>query len=515
MHGPLLVLTASLQVRMANKAFYETFQLTPEKTEGSFLYDLGDSAWDIPSLREHLREVFPKNSNFKDFELKHTFPGVGERELIINAYRLAKGKNPKETLILLAFDDITRRFNAEASLVKVQEQLKLSLIGDAIGAWWWIISTNEMKWSRENELLHGVKEGTFKGQNSDWEKLIHPDDVSPVKESIRKSIDENLPLEVEYRVRMPNNSIHWILLRGQIYYDEHQQPERIVGVSMDNTERKLRSERLETQVDLRTAELLTVNKELMNLNQQLEQFVFVSSHDLQEPLRKIQTFSSLLSSPSPHSEAYIKKYSDRINVSAARMSNLLKDLLSFTILIQKDKIEKVKVDLHDTVESVIKNFEITIQSKNAVINLSRLPVIPGDPVQIQQLFHNLIGNALKFSNRDPVISITSKDTTWKDFSLYPDLKKDTVYTSVSINDNGVGFDQQYVSKMFTLFQRLNDKKNVEGTGIGLAICKKIVENHDGFIYAAGEIDIGATFTLFLPAGTEPALSKRKSNRDDD
>jgi two-component system CheB/CheR fusion protein len=500
MHGPLLVLTSTLQVRMANKAFYETFQLTSEKTEGSFIYDLGDGAWDIPALREHLREVFPKNSNFKDFELKHSFPGVGERDLIVNAYRLVKGVSSKETLILLAFNDITRRFKAEASVLKMQEQLKLSLIGDAIGAWWWIFSTNEVKWSRENELLNGVTEGTFGGTYTDWENLIYSDDIEGVKNAVKKSIAEKIPLETEYRIQWPDNTFHWILSRGHIYYDEQGQPERMVGVSMDNTERKLRSERLESQVDLRTAELMTANKELMNLNQQLEQFVFVSSHDLQEPLRKIQTFSSLLSNPSPHSHTYIKKYSDRIHASASRMSHLLKDLLSFTILIRRDKIEKVKVNLNDVVENIIKDSDDIIRSTNAVINFSTLPVVSGDPHQLNQLFHNLIGNAMKFSDKAPLISITSRNSTWKDFSLYHELKKDTVYISVSVNDNGIGFDQVFAEKIFLLFQRLSDKKDVEGTGIGLSICKKIVENHDGFIYASGEKGVGATFTVFLPMG---------------
>jgi signal transduction histidine kinase len=382
----------------------------------------------------------------------------------------------------------------------MQEQLKLSLIGDAIGAWWWIFSTNEVKWSRENELLNGVKEGTFRGHYSDWENLIYHDDIGGVKKAVKKSIDERTALETEYRIRWPDNTLHWILSRGHVYYDEQGQPERMVGVSMDSTERKLRSERLESQVDLRTAELMTANKELTNLNQQLEQFVFISSHDLQEPLRKIQTFSSLLSNRSPHSDTYIKKYSDRINASASRMSHLLKDLLSFTILIRRDKIEKVKVNLNDIMENIIEDFDVVIRSTNATVNFSALPVVSGDPVQLNQLFHNLIGNALKFSDKPPVISITSRNSTWKDFSLYHELKKDTVYISVSINDNGIGFDQKFAEKIFTLFQRLSDKKDVEGTGIGLSICKKIVENHDGFIYASGEKDVGATFTVFLPMG---------------
>ena len=167
MHGPLLVLSSNLQVRKANKAFYRTFQLLPEKCEGNFLYDLGDGAWDIPALREHLKDIRSGSPTFKSFELKYSFPGLGERDLVINVFRLLKGNNASEALILLAFDDFTRRFNAETSLLKMQEQLKLSLIGDSIGTWWWNLQTDEMKWSKENEHLYGLKEGSFGGYLKD------------------------------------------------------------------------------------------------------------------------------------------------------------------------------------------------------------------------------------------------------------------------------------------------------------------------------------------------------------
>lgn len=500
-HSPLLVLMSDLRVKMANKAFYENFNLTPETTEGNFIFTLGDNAWDIPVLREHLKEIFPKNSNFKDFELKHTFPGLGKRELIVNAYRLLQGESSKEALILLAFDDITRRIQAEASLLKSQEQLKLSLIGDSIGTWWWSIQTGEMQWSRENELLNGIKEGTFKGLYRDWENLIHPEDVSLVKDAIKTSFYERLPIEIEYRIIWPDKSVHWMLSKGHPYFDPYGVPERMIGVSMDSTDRKMQSENLESQVDLRTSELIKANKDLRTVNEQLEQFAFISSHDLQEPLRKIQTFSHLLSTPEADLNAFAQKFSDKINSSASRMSTLLKDLLSFSILINTGKEKLVEVELNDILKDVIKDFEVSIGELKAVINVSLLPNILGQPVQLNQLFHNLIGNALKFGREQPVINITSNEATEEDFSTYLELKNDTRYVSIHVNDNGVGFEQKYVHKIFTLFQRLNDKK-VEGTGMGLAICKKIVEDHEGFIFANGITNVGATFTIFLPAQIE-------------
>jgi two-component system CheB/CheR fusion protein len=499
MHSPLLVLNANLQIRMANKAFYENFKLTPEYTEGAVLYELQENSWDIPVLREHLKELFSKTSNINKFEIHHTFPVIGKRVLIVHAYRFLKGENAKDTLLILAIDDITGLTNAEATLLKTQEQLKLSMIGDAIGTWSWIIPTDEVKWSKENEVLNGLEPGAFKGHYTDWEKMLHPADVESVKKSIRKSLDDKQPLEIEYRIFFPDGRVRWILSKGHTHYNEYGKPERMVGVSMDYSEKKMESESLESMVNLRTAELLKANKDLKTINAQLEQFAFVSSHNLQEPLRKITTFSNLLSGPEANLNAYSKQYSMKINASATRMSMLIKDLLSFTVLIKDDNKTFIDVDLNETLKYVIDDLETTIENKKATINVASLPRIHGDPMRMSQLFHNLISNALKFSEQNPVIAVSSRTVTPEDFRIYPDLLQDVVYQVIAVSDNGMGFDDKYAAQIFILFERLNDLKGSDGSGAGLAICKKIVEDHGGLIYAHGEKGIGATFTVFLPA----------------
>lgn len=249
----------------------------------------------------------------------------------------------------------------------------------------------------------------------------------------------------------------------------------------------------------RNIELDDSQKELRKVNEQLAEFAFISSHDLQEPLRKIATFSDLLSKPEGDLNEYAKKYSDRIGASASRMSDLIKDLLTFTALVKKDDRTFVKVDLNETLKNVIEDFEGIIDRRKATINLSSLPAIPAEPVQMNQLFHNLLSNALKFSKENPVITVSSREVTPEDLSTYPELRKDVHYVSISVNDNGIGFDQIYADKIFTLFQRLRDKKEIGGTGVGLTICKKIVEDHGGFIFAKGIKNVGATFTIFMPA----------------
>jgi two-component system, chemotaxis family, CheB/CheR fusion protein len=507
MHGPLLVLTSDLRVRKANKVFYQTFRMHPAKTEGNFLYDLDDGVWNIPALCENLKNIKFEDVTFKTFEFKHIFKDVGERDLTVNMYRLVKGDTEKETLILLAFDDFTRRFQAESSLRLSQEQLKLSLVGDSIGTWHWNLKTNEIKWSKENEHLNGLEEGSFGENYQDWLALIHAEDVQGHKDSVAQSI-KNLPnqsngshsLELEYRIKWPDGGIHWILSKGQIYFDHRQQADRIVGVSMDITERKAISEYMAQQVALRTAQLTQSNEALIIANNQLEQFVFISSHDLQEPLRKIQTFTNLLLDDESVVNLNPQKYLAKINQSAARMSALLHELHSYSML-KNDPSKFVMVDLNDTFKAILTDFELKIVRKNAVIHVPFMPTILADPTQISQLFNHLLGNALKFNRGAPVIEWTCPDVTELDYATHPELRKDTHYISVGIRDNGIGFDQKYANKLFVLFQQLKDLPS-NGTGIGLAICKKVADHHGGFIVAEGRVDEGATFRVFLPDGKQ-------------
>ncbi|HMG91272.1 MAG TPA: ATP-binding protein, partial [Chryseolinea sp.] len=224
---------------------------------------------------------------------------------------------------------------------------------------------------------------------------------------------------------------------------------------------------------------------------------FISSHDLQEPLRKIMTFSSMMSGPEGNLNTYGKKYSDKINASAFKLSSLLKSLLSFSTLINNHD-NFTTVDLNDTLKNVLKDFEKMIVEKKAVINVPLLPVIQAEPIQMNQLFHNLISNALKFNNGSPVIDIIAKKVTPEDSPIQQLLKQDISYAAISVQDNGIGFEEKYLDKIFNLFQRLTDKEYPEGTGIGLAICKKILTNHMGFIFAKSKKNEGSTFTVFLP-----------------
>ncbi|TRW26454.1 PAS domain S-box protein [Flavobacterium zepuense] len=258
-------------------------------------------------------------------------------------------------------------------------------------------------------------------------------------------------------------------------------------------EREAFSHMLEEQVYKRTAELNSLNAlleeknlELEKSNKELESFNYVASHDLQEPLRKIQTFLSIITNRDMDS-ATAKNYMSKISNSAARMSNLIQDVLTYSRLNAESKL--TEVDLNTIITNVKTDYELTIAEKNAVINSSYLPVINANALQMHQLFSNLISNSLKYNTGQPVITITA--TTFKDNEGVPIVE-------IVLSDNGIGFDEQYKEQMFKLFHRLHGKSEFSGTGIGLSICKKIVEQHHGTITAQSVPGKGATFTIHLP-----------------
>lgn len=251
------------------------------------------------------------------------------------------------------------------------------------------------------------------------------------------------------------------------------------------------------ELNNRNADLDRSKRELQKVNSQLEQFAFVSSHDLQEPLRKITLLSERLLSSQTGVNEEGKNYVIKLGASAARMSSLIKDMLSFSLLGANDKLW-VKVDLNQAIKRVIEDFEATIEAKKAKITLGDLPHIVGEPFQMNQLFHHLLDNALKFSSDNPSITISSRKITQDDYGKYSELNKQTDYFIIDVSDNGIGFDEIFSDKIFKLFQQLRDTDDVEGTGVGLALCRKIAETHGGFLYGHGKKNTGAVFTVCFP-----------------
>jgi signal transduction histidine kinase len=251
-----------------------------------------------------------------------------------------------------------------------------------------------------------------------------------------------------------------------------------------------------TQKKIAEEQLLAYTTELEIQNSELEQFAYVASHDLQEPLRKIRTFADLIQE-NYGDEQFVKRYFHKLDESAKRMSALIRSLLNFSRL-SKDESDTSAVDLNAVLAEVRQDFELLIEEKKATLTADDLPIVEGNHSQLQQLFSNLISNSLKFSKDDPRIEITCRLIEKNDIEDAPTSLLDKAYWQIDFSDNGIGFEQQYDKIIFSLFQRLHGREVYAGTGIGLALCKKITENHKGFVRASGELHKGAKFSVYLP-----------------
>ncbi len=292
---------------------------------------------------------------------------------------------------------------------------------------------------------------------------------------------------------------------------------KVSGTSRDITTQKRTQHALEQQVQQRTEELQNVNEELTVTNEELyeinqrltysneelAQYAYVASHDLQEPLRKIRMFSDILSKKQnladDNQELVIK-----INKSAQRMSLLIENLLEFSRLLKSEKLF-MPVDLNIVAAEVKSDFELMIVEKGAVITIGELPIVQGIGLQMNQLFYNLISNALKFSKPEstPVISITGQYLTNAAARNYISVPVQTSgYHHIKITDNGIGIDSQYSDQIFEVFKRLHRKEIYPGSGIGLALCRRIVTNHNGYIYLESVTGAGTVFHILLPATEE-------------
>jgi PAS domain S-box-containing protein len=274
---------------------------------------------------------------------------------------------------------------------------------------------------------------------------------------------------------------------------EHRKAEETIRQNED----RYRS-MLEKEVEERVNELKRVNTKLAKSNNDLEQFAYIASHDLQEPLRKIRIFAGMVEELLDDPEK-ARHYLHKISASSGRMMTLIQDLLNFSRLNRTGQ-PLTEVNLNGVLQQILSDLELVIQEKQAVITSQDLPVIRGEPLQLYQLFYNIINNSLKFSNPHvpPHLAISTRTLPPEEVSLHASLNPSLEHVEILVKDNGIGFAQQYAEQIFTIFQRLNDRQAYTGTGIGLALCKKIVNNHHGHIYAVSEEAAGAAFYVVLP-----------------
>lgn len=376
---------------------------------------------------------------------------------------------------------------ANADLIIANESTSHAQEIGAFSSWVWDLETNKLTYSDNQYLLLGCKPQSFEPSIENFLKFVHPKDKHIITDGEKQVRDKNKYAAAHFRIIRTDGAVrHFKSLSKVITGSNGKQ--LLIGINSDVTEQHLSNLALEER-----------NRELEQSNNELASFNHVASHDLQEPLRIVQTYISRLNEKEIGGMSEKgKEYFVKIKFAITRMRILIDALLLYS---RANKAEKVfeAADLNQILESAKQDLIQLIEEKNVKIKSAELPALSVIPFQIQQVFTNLIGNSIKYSkpNLAPVINIECKKIVAKD---EPILNNDSTktYYKISFIDNGLGFEQQYSEKIFSLFQRLHNDKEFEGTGIGLSICKKIAENHAGYIFAHGEPNVGATFTLFLP-----------------
>lgn len=417
--------------------------------------------------------------------------------------------------VIVTLVDVTEQVRNRQRIAEAKEALKGAIELAELGTWEMDIARDEFHYS--DRLCEWV--GLPADQPVPRAKIldpVHPDDRERITRALLEAISagSGKGFNEEYRLVHPRTGVvRTVHAQGVTYFDSGHKPVRMTGTVRDVTHEREVQAALELEVKKRTAELNLLNKQLTDAvselaaaneqlrrsNDDLAQYAHVASHDLQEPLRKIRMFSGMLKD-NPEAKTVNCALIAKINQSAERMSLLIKDLLDYSRLLKTEDLKK-PVDLNEVINQILVDFELRIQEKNAAISVAPLPVIEAVPLQMSQLFFNLIGNALKFSlqDRPPVIQLTVSEMSEQEtLGYFPYAPYGATYYHIAISDNGIGFEEKYAQHIFEVFKRLHGRDVYPGSGIGLALCRRIVDNHQGHIFAASVPGEGTTFHVMLP-----------------
>lgn len=396
-------------------------------------------------------------------------------------------------ILLLSFNktngDIDDLKQANDKLMLLNESFNAAEKTAGFGHWMVNLETNQYTFSDNMFRLMGVEPNAFESTLENSIKYLHPDDLEYVTQVHKDSLLNHQSTSIVFRFLTASNEVKYIMGVGSFTKDGNGNMIKI-GVNYDITDQYKK-----------TLELEENNKELKYINTELESFNNIVSHDLQEPLRKIQMFISRVEEKEFDGLSQQgRDYFSKIRIAANRMQTLLIDLVNYSRTIKGDKVF-VETDLNKIISDTIQDLATNIEEKSAILHIGQLPIIKAIPFQLKQLFINLVSNSLKYSQEDniPQINITSEVITEEEVSDHKIINKEDYYKIV-VKDNGIGFKQEYAEKIFLLFKRLETDPKYSGTGLGLAICSRIVENHKGFIKVKSEPDCGSKFYIFLPKG---------------
>ncbi len=371
------------------------------------------------------------------------------------------------------FGDITPE---ERSFTQMKTRFELAFEGASVGVWDWLdTDKDEEYWSPKLFQLLGYEDQEITPSKRTFKNLLHPEDRQRAKEALNQHLQNNIPFDIEYRLTTKQGEYRWFRACGKASQEENSQTTRMVGTLQDIHTQKLHEDELETLV-----------VKLKQSNNDLERFAHVASHDLQEPLRVISSYVQLIN----------KRYNDKLGDGAKeffgfivdgckRMQQLINDLLDFSRVVQNDLVTS-NVDLKETMKHVERNLAKKMESSAAILTHKDLPIVIANRSLLERLLQNLVNNSLKYQDTStpPMIEVNAKedDHEWV----------------ISVKDNGIGIDEKYFDKIFIIFQRLHTVDEYSGTGVGLAICQRIVHAHGGRVWVESTLGEGTTFNFTLP-----------------
>ncbi|PQA58864.1 sensor histidine kinase [Siphonobacter curvatus] len=441
-----------------------------------------------------IEELITRQKQFVEYETLLLHKNQTERlfRTRVAVFRSDAEGNPLETISVS--QDITESHLNYTKLLQQQEMHRITEQAFHFGSWEKNLTTGELICSDGLYEVMGHTRETFRKDCADYTSfftfLDHRDDELVVR-TVQEAIDTRQAFRLEHRVMTQEGQEKVLMVVGRPVVNEKGKVTHLVGSIADITLLRQYESALRQKIE-----------ELQRSNGELEQFAYAASHDLQEPLRKISAFISRLKQRlGTQEDEEVENYMRRTLQAIDRMRSLIDALLILSRVTRQGKSREI-VPLNPIVEEILEDFDAQIAEKGAIIEWDELPEIYGVPVQMRQLFSNLIGNSLKFTDtmRPPIIRIAAQSLSLTQVRQ-KGLSTARKWVEITLQDNGIGFDPEYKERIFQVFQRLNGRSEFEGTGIGLALCKKIVEHEGGIILADSKPGEGARFTFCLPSAS--------------
>jgi PAS domain S-box-containing protein len=385
--------------------------------------------------------------------------------------------------------ETAERKQVQEALRRSQSNLAAAQRITRLGSWEWDLGTGQILWSDELYRIFGYSSQQFVPTYENFLGSVRSDDQKLVDSRVHEALHMGKPYNVEFRIVRQDGSERIVKAQAEMLLDGMGNPDRMIGTAQDITERKRAEDNLKSYAS-----------RLNQSNRELRDFAYVASHDLQEPLRKVRAFSDRLKAK--YAEVLGEQgrdYLERMEGAASRMQDLIEDLLTLS-RVTTEAQPCAPIDLNEVAQDVVSDLEERIDQLGGRVEVSGLPTVEADRAQMRQLLQNLIGNALKFHREDeaPVVNVYG--------GLVQNRKEEPNGGSVGdrdcqifVEDNGIGFDEKHLERVLAPFQRLHGRDAYEGTGMGLAICRKVVERHNGYITAKSTPGQGATFIVTLPA----------------